>query len=39
VRSNVAKATGESQAIQIITEELKQSPEYLKWLTIDSGME
>jgi len=34
-RSNVAKATGESQAIQIITEELKQSPEYLKWLTIN----
>ena len=34
-RSNVAKATGESQAIQIITEQLKQSPEYLKWLTIN----
>ena len=34
-RSNVAKATGESQTIQIITEQLKQSPEYLKWLTIN----
>jgi regulator of protease activity HflC (stomatin/prohibitin superfamily) len=28
-RSNVAKANGESQAIRIITSQLKQSPEYL----------
>jgi prohibitin 2 len=34
-RSNVAKANGESQAIKIISVELKQSPEYLKWLSIN----
>jgi hypothetical protein len=34
-RSNVAKANGESQAIRIITSQLKQSPEYLKWLAIN----
>jgi prohibitin 2 len=34
-RSNVAKAGGESQAIKIITVQLKQSPEYLKWLSIN----
>ncbi|MFZ0510686.1 MAG: prohibitin family protein [Candidatus Nitrosopolaris sp.] len=34
-RSNVAKANGESQAIKIITVQLKQSPEYLKWLSIN----
>jgi prohibitin 2 len=28
-RSNVAKANGESQAILLITSQLKQSPEYL----------
>jgi regulator of protease activity HflC (stomatin/prohibitin superfamily) len=34
-RSNIAKAGGESQAIKIITVQLKQSPEYLKWLSIN----
>src|SRR5438093_5860378 len=34
-RSNVAKAGGESQAIKIITVQLKQSPEYLHWLSIN----
>jgi prohibitin 2 len=34
-RSNVAKATGESQAIKIITSQLKQSPEYLRWLAVN----
>ena len=34
-RSNVAKAGGESQAIKIITVQLKESPEYLKWLSIN----
>ena len=34
-RSNVAKANGESQAIKIITSRLKQSPQYLQWLSIN----
>ena len=34
-RANVAKANGESQAIRIITVQLKQSPEYLQWLSIN----
>jgi regulator of protease activity HflC (stomatin/prohibitin superfamily) len=34
-RSNVAKANGESQAIKIITVQLKQSPEYLRWLSVN----
>jgi len=34
-RSNVARANGESQAIKIITLQLKQSPEYLQWLSIN----
>jgi prohibitin 2 len=34
-RSNVAKANGESQAIKIISSQLKQSPEYLQWLAIN----
>jgi prohibitin 2 len=34
-RANVAKATGESQAIRIITSQLKQSPEYLQWLSVN----
>ena len=34
-RSNVAKANGESQAIKIISSQLKQSPEYLQWLSIN----
>ncbi len=29
-RSNVARANGESQAIRIISSQLKQSPEYLQ---------
>jgi prohibitin 2 len=34
-RANVAKANGESQAIKIITLQLKQSPTYLQWLSIN----
>jgi len=34
-RANVAKANGESQAIKIITVQLKQSPAYLQWLSIN----
>src|SRR5207244_11497794 len=34
-RANVAKASGESQAIKIITVQLKQSPTYLQWLSIN----
>jgi prohibitin 2 len=34
-RANVAKASGESQAIKVITEQLKQSPQYLQWLSIN----
>jgi prohibitin 2 len=34
-RSNVAKANGESQAIKIITAQLKESPQYLQWLSIN----
>jgi regulator of protease activity HflC (stomatin/prohibitin superfamily) len=34
-RANVAKANGESQAIRIITSQLKQSPDYLQWLSIN----
>jgi prohibitin 2 len=34
-RANVAKANGESQAIKIITVQLKQSPTYLQWLAIN----
>jgi regulator of protease activity HflC (stomatin/prohibitin superfamily) len=34
-RSNVARATGESQAIKIITEQLRQSPQYLQWQSIN----
>ncbi|HJU79096.1 MAG TPA: SPFH domain-containing protein, partial [Nitrososphaeraceae archaeon] len=33
-RANSARASGESQAIQIITEQLRQSPEYLQWQAI-----
>jgi len=36
-RSNVAKANGESQAIKIITVQLKQSPTYLQWLSINTN--
>jgi regulator of protease activity HflC (stomatin/prohibitin superfamily) len=34
-RANVAKATGESQAIKIITGQLRQSPQYLQWQSIN----
>ena len=34
-RANVAKANGESQAIKVITVQLKQSPDYLQWLSIN----
>jgi prohibitin 2 len=34
-RSNVAKADGEAQAINIITEQLRSSPEYLQWQAIN----
>ena len=33
-RANAARATGESQAIKIITQQLKESPEYLQWQAI-----
>jgi len=34
-RSNVAKADGEAQAISIITKQLRSSPEYLQWQSIN----
>ncbi len=34
-RANVAKANGESQAIKVIAVQLKQSPDYLQWLSIN----
>jgi prohibitin 2 len=33
-RANVANATGESQAIRLIIEQLRQSPQYLQWKAI-----
>jgi prohibitin 2 len=33
-RANVARAEGESQAIKAIDQQLKQSPDYLKWQAI-----
>src|SRR6476659_10053312 len=33
-RATAARATGESQAIKIITQQLKESPEYLQWQAI-----
>jgi prohibitin 2 len=33
-RATAAKATGESQAIKIITQQLRESPEYLQWQAI-----
>jgi prohibitin 2 len=33
-RSNAAKASGESEAIKIITQQLRESPEYLQWQAI-----
>src|SRR5206468_5344048 len=34
-RANVAKAGGESKAIEIITSQLRQNPDYLQWLSIN----
>jgi len=34
-RANVARANGEIQAIKVITVQLKQSPQYLQWLSIN----
>src|ERR671927_88745 len=34
-RANVARAGGESQAIRIITEQLRQDPQYLQWQSIN----
>ena len=34
-RANIAKANGESQAIRIINEELRQNPQYLQWQGIN----
>jgi prohibitin 2 len=34
-RSNVAKADGEAQAINIITQQLRSSPQYLQWQAIN----
>jgi prohibitin 2 len=34
-RSNVARAGGESQAIKIITDQLRQDPQYLQWQSIN----
>jgi hypothetical protein len=34
-RANMARAFGEGQAISIITEQLKQSPQYLQWQSIN----
>ena len=33
--ARVANATGEAQAIKLITEQLRQSPEYLQWNAIN----
>jgi regulator of protease activity HflC (stomatin/prohibitin superfamily) len=33
-RANAAKASGESEAIKIITQQLRESPEYLQWQAI-----
>jgi hypothetical protein len=34
-RANIAKANGESQAIKIINEQLRQNPQYLQWQGIN----
>jgi prohibitin 2 len=34
-RSNVARAEGESQAIKVITDQLRQDPQYLQWQSIN----
>jgi regulator of protease activity HflC (stomatin/prohibitin superfamily) len=34
-KANIAKAGGESQAIRIITSQLRQAPQYLQWQAIN----
>ena len=34
-KANIAKASGESQAIKIITSQLRQDPQYLQWQAIN----
>ncbi len=34
-KANIAKASGESQAIKIITSQLRQNPQYLQWQAIN----
>jgi prohibitin 2 len=34
-RSNVARAEGKSQAIKVITDQLRQDPQYLQWQSIN----
>src|SRR5215475_4346428 len=34
-KANIAKASGESQAIRIITSQLRQDPQYLQWQAIN----
>src|ERR671926_1559760 len=34
-RSNVAQAEGEAQAIKVITDQLRQDPQYLQWQSIN----
>jgi prohibitin 2 len=34
-KANVAKANGESQAIKVITQQLRQNPQYLQWQSIN----
>src|SRR5689334_11998032 len=34
-RSNVARAEGEAQAIKVITDQLRQDPQYLQWQSIN----
>ena len=35
VRANIAKASGEAEAIELITGQLRSSPEYLQWQAIN----
>jgi regulator of protease activity HflC (stomatin/prohibitin superfamily) len=34
-RANVARANGESKAIELITTQLRQNPQYLQWLAVN----
>src|ERR1051326_5631520 len=38
-RSNVARAEGEAQAIKVITDQLRQDPQYLQWQSINKWNE